>query len=481
MAGITPEGLVIKRLSEVLSDKRAQAVQLFQDLVSPGDVVDTSASSALGRLIALAAPGEADLWEAVQEVYSAFDPNSATGVALDNLVALGGLTRFENTFTTAQALFTGNNGTLIPAGSVVSSGTTGQSFNVVASVALSPSLASGVVVAVTTVANNTLYTITYSRLTSSTTVSFTSGPSATAASILAGLKAEIDANHPTLVATVVGSTLDLRLDDIFQTATFSRSANLGFTKITKLGDLVAQNYGPVEQSPNTITTISTPVLGWDSVTNPVSAVAGRFIETDEELRERFRVSKFERASNILEALYSALINLDTVEQVVIYENDTDVTDANGIPAHSFMPIVLGGISTNIAQSIWENKPIGIRSYGNTSVTIYDSQGFSHDIGFERPNPVTIYIDLDITTNSEFPQNGEQAIKDAIAVYMKAQFGIGEDVVYSRLYTPINSVPGHQVNSLTIGTSPSPVGTTNIPIAFNELFSLDPNNIVITVS
>lgn len=481
MAGITPEGLVIKRLSEVLSDKRAQAVQLFQDLVSPGDVIDTSASSALGRLIALAAPGEADLWEAVQEVYSAFDPNSATGVALDNLVALGGLTRFENTFTTAQALFTGNNGTLIPAGSVVNSSTTGESFNVVASVALSPSLASGVVVAVTTVANNTLYTITYSRLTSSTTVSFTSGPSATAASILSGLKAEIDANHPTLVATVVGSTLDVRLDDIFQTATFSRSANLGFTKITKLGDLVAQNYGPIEQSPNTITTISTPVLGWDSVTNPISAVAGRYVETDEELRERFRVSKFERASNILEALYSALINLDTVQQVVIYENDTDVTDANGIPAHSFMPIVLGGISTNIAQSIWENKPLGIRSYGNTSVTIYDSQGFPHDIGFERPNPVTIYIDLDITTNSDFPQNGEQAIKDAIAAYMEAQFGIGEDIVYSRLYTPINSIDGHQVNSLTIGTSPSPTGTVNIPIAFNELFSLDPNNIVITVS
>jgi uncharacterized phage protein gp47/JayE len=481
MAGITPEGLVIKRLSEVLADNRAKAVELFQDLVSVGDVVDTSASSALGRLIALAAPGEADLWEAVQEVYSAFDPNSATGIALDNLVALGGITRFSNTYTTTQALFTGNNGTLIPAGSVVSSGTTGQSFNVVASVALSPSLASGVVVAVTTVANNTLYTITYSRLTSSTTVSFTSGPSATAASILSGLKAEIDANHPTLVATVVGSTLDVRLDDIFQTATFSRSANLGFTKITKLGDLIAQNYGPIEQSPNTITTISTPVLGWDSVTNPISAVAGRFIETDEELRERFRVSKFERASNILEALYSALINLDTVEQVVIYENDTDVTDANGIPAHSFMPIVLGGISTNIAQSIWENKPLGIRSYGNTSVTIYDSQGFPHDIGFERPNPVTIYIDLDITTNSDFPQNGEQAIKDAIAAYMEAQFGIGDDVVYSRLYTPINSVAGHQVNSLTIGTSPSPTGTVNIPIAFNELFSLDPNNIVITVS
>ena len=141
MAGLTPEGLVTKRLTDILSDNRQRAVQLFQDLVSVGDVVDTSASSTLGRLIALAAPGEADLWEAVQEVYSAFDPNSATGIALDNLVALGGITRFSNTYTTAQALFTGNNGTLIPAGSVVSSATSGQSFNVLASVALSPSLA----------------------------------------------------------------------------------------------------------------------------------------------------------------------------------------------------------------------------------------------------------------------------------------------------------------------------------------------------
>lgn len=482
MAGLTDSGLDIKRLVEVITDLRQEAVPIFQDLLEdPNDIVDTSEDSTLGRLIGLISPSLADLWEAVQEVYSAFDPNSATGIALDNLVALGGITRFSNTYTTAQAIFTGNNGTLIPAGSVVSSATTGQSFNVVASVALSPSLASGVTVTVPTVASSTLYTITYSRITSSNTVSYTSGVGATAASILAGLKAEIDANHPQLIATVVGTTLEIDLDDIFQVTSFSTSVNLGITKVDKIGDLIAQEYGPIEQAPNTITTISTPVLGWDSVTNPISAVAGRYVETDEELRERFRVSKFERASNILEALYSALINLDTVEQVVIYENDTDVVDANGIPAHSFMPIVLGGISTNIAQSIWENKPLGIRSYGNTIVTIYDSQGFPHDIGFERPNPVTIYIDLDITTNSDFPQNGEQAIKDAIAAYMEAQFGIGEDVVYSRLYTPINSVPGHQVNSLTIGTSPNPTGVSNIPIAFNELFSLDPNNIVITVS
>lgn len=478
---LTAEGLVIKRLSELLAERRQLAVQLFQDLVPPGGVVDTSTSSTLGRLIDLSCPSDADLWEAIQQVYSAFDPNSATGIPLDNLVALGGITRFQNTYTTAQALFTGDNGTLIPSGSVVSSATTGERFNVLASVALSPSVAAGAVFSVTNVQNNAVYTITYARLTSSPTVNFTSGPSATQASIVAGLKAEIDANHPSLVATVVGSTLKVDLADIFQTVTFSKSNNLGITKVTKLGDVQAEDFGPIEQPVNTITTIATPVLGWDSVTNPISANAGRFKETDAELRERFRVSKFERASNILEALYSALINLDAVEQVVIYENDTDVTDDKGIPAHSFLPIVLGGISTNIAQKIWENKPLGIRSYGNTFVTIYDSQGFPHDIGFERPNPVPVYINLEIVTDSDYPQDGDEAIKSAIAYYMTTNFGIGDDVIYSRLYTPINSVSGHQVLDFSIGTTPNPTGKVNIPISFNQLFSLDANNITITQS
>lgn len=476
---LTAEGLVIKRLSELLAERRQLAVQLFQDLVPPNGVVDTSTSSTLGRLIDLSCPSDADLWEAIQQVYSAFDPNSATGIPLDNLVALGGITRFQNTYTTAQALFTGDNGTLIPAGSVVSSATTGERFNVLGSVALSPSVAAGAVFSVTNVQNNAVYSITYARLTSSSTVSFTSGASATQASIVGGLKAEIDANHPSLVATVVGSTLKVDLADIFQTVSFSKSSNLGITKVTKLGDVQAENFGPIEQPVNTITTIATPVLGWDSVSNPISANTGRFKETDAELRERFRVSKFERASNILESLYSALINLDAVEQVVIYENDTDVTDDKGIPAHSFLPIVLGGISTNIAQTIWENKPLGIRSYGNTSVTIYDSQGFPHDIGFERPNPVNVYISIELQTDSNYPQDGDAVMKSAIAAYMEANFGIGDDIVYSRLYTPVNSVPGHQVLDLSIGTSPNPTGKVNIPVNFKELFSLDPNNIIIT--
>ena len=105
MAGLSNTGFTTKRLPEVVTEDKARAVTVFQDQLEPGDVVSTDDSSVIGRLVALASPSEADLWEAAQQVYSAFDANSATGISLDNMILLSGIpARFENTYTTAQVL-----------------------------------------------------------------------------------------------------------------------------------------------------------------------------------------------------------------------------------------------------------------------------------------------------------------------------------------------------------------------------------------
>lgn len=477
--GVTNEGFILKRLNDILADQRAKAVELFQDVVEEGDIVDTSDSALLGRLIALDTPGDADLWEAAQEVYSAFDPNSATGIALDNLVAYAGLTRQEETSTTSPIFVSGDTNTAITLGSVVSSPFTGERFNVTSLIALSPTIASGIGINILTVANSTLYRVTYTNTTTTQNIDYTSDGSATEAEILAGLKAVVDGSHPSLNTTLVGNTLTITRDDVFQTVSFTTTANIGIVKVSTVGEVIAENTGPIEQLVNTITEIATPILGWDSVTNPIAASPGSLEETDEALRLRFRNSKFNRATNTLDAIYSALISIDSVEEVVIYENDTDAVDGNGVPGHSFLPIVLGGLSTDIANAIWDNKPIGILSYGNTTVAINDIQGFSHDISFSRPDGVVVYISIDLTTDANYPANGDDQVKQALIDYFSSQFGIGDDVIYSRLYTPINSIPGHEVNSLTIGLAPAPVGTVNIPIAFDEIASLNDLNIAIT--
>lgn len=479
MAGLTDAGFVIKRLTEILADDRALAVQLFQDLVQPQDIVDVSDSSALGRLISLAAPSEADLWEAAQEVYAAFDPNSATGIALDNIVALGGLTRKEQTFTTSSILVAGDTNTLIPVGQTVSSSTTGEQFTTVGAISLAASNASGITISVITLADSTAYTITYANTTTSNTITYTSDGSATVQEILDGLQLVIASAHPSLTSSVIGTTLVIDRNDIFQTVNFTTSVNLGINKVRTVGEVVAVNSGVIVQPANTIDTILTPMIGWDSVNNPVAATPGEERETDEELRLRFRNGKFERATNTYDAIYSALINTDNVSEVTIYENDTSIVDSNGVPAHSFLPIVVGGLSQDIGNAIWANKPIGILSYGNTSVNVVDVQGGTHTVSFSRPNALVIYISMDITTDVNFPANGNDLIRSNIIQYFADNLGTGDDVIYSRLYTPINSVPGHQVNTLTIGTSPAPVGTTNIPIAFDQIASISAINIVIT--
>ena len=474
--GLSDEGFTIKRLADLKADDDALADELFLPLVAPGDIVDKSASSTIGRLIGLHIPSLADLWEVAQQVYLAFDPNSATGIALDNLVAYGGLIRGEQTFSTAQALFTGDVGTLIDAGLTVRGTTTGEDFTVRASVTINATGASGVGVQATTVADSTLYTITYAGATTTNTISYTSGIGATQASIQAGIKAVVDASHPTLTATITSNILYIDRVSVFDTVNFTSSVNIGIVKARKVGSLTAVNAGPIEGEANTITSIQTPKTGWDAVTNPTAVVPGEDVETDEELRERFRQSKYIRATNILEALYSDLISLANVIEVQIYENDTDVVDANGVPAHSFLPIIVGGDPLDIANSIWQNKPLGIRSYGNTTQTIYDSQGFPHQIGFERPNPVDIYIRMNLTTDANYPQNGDDLIRSNLTT---TDFGIGDDVIYSRLYTPINSVPGHQVNSLEVSLDGMTWNTNNIVVPFNGIANLESANILIS--
>ena len=480
MAGVEYAGFVQKRLPELRQDLQQKAVEIFQDLLQPGEVVDVSDSATIGRLISLILPSLTDLWEASGQNYSSFDPNSALGIPIDNLVTLAGITRRKETFTVSPLLFSGDNGTFITAGSTVNSSITGEDFNTTISVGLTPDSASGITVSIVSVADSTDYTITYAGSVNTQSITINSGVSATTASILAALQAEIQSGHPTLVSSVVGTTLVVDRVDVFQTVTFSVTANLGITKVRKVGEGVAVNSGPIAQQANTITSVTTPILGWDSVTNPIAATEGNLRETDEELRLRFRNSKFERATNTLDAVYSALIGVTGVEQVILYENDTDVVDGNGVPAHSFLPIVVGGTSVDIANAIWRNKSIGILSDGNTTVSINDKQGFPHDISFERPNPVVLHINMTLATDALFPVNGEDQIKAAIVQYFTDNFGIGNDVIYSRLFTPINSVPGHQVDALTIGLAPLPTGVANIPIAFNEVASISDVNIVITV-
>lgn len=479
MAGLTREGLEIKSLDEVLNDNRVRAANLFADLVPAGDVVDVGDNSTIGRLIGVVSPAQASVWEAIQQINNSFNPATAIGISLDNIIALSGITRLTAQPTRSQVILEGSTNTVIssPAGKAYSS-TTQRVFSILNPVILDAKAASGVGITTATVLPSTLYRFSYSvDGVNYVDATYTSDATATKDEILAGLKTSVDNILGGVFTTYYqDGRLFITRTDPFQIADFQTSVNLRIEKVRKLAVVVDDIVGAFPQQAMAIDTISVPVPGWDSIVNPIAATTGRLVETDEELRERFRNSKFFQSQNILEALLDALRNVEGVSDVVVYENDTDATDVNGVPEHSFMPIVLGGLPSDIGNAIWENKPTGISSVGNTTVQIPDSQGFLHSISYKRPTEIPIYVSVSISDAGGVAGDAQALIRQNIENYGVNNYFIGDDIIYSRFYTPINSVPGHMVNSLYIGTSPNPTGTSNINIPFDAVGVFLPQNI-----
>jgi len=246
----------------------------------------------------------------------------------------------------------------------------------------------------------------------------------------------------------------------------------------------ALEFGPISMLASTITEIDNPVTGWDTVNNTSDANEGTNEESDPDLRARRQRSVARDAQAIIDGIRAAVENIDNVTQALVLENDTDAVDANGLPAHSFQVVVSGGADIDVADIIWLKKPAGIQAFGDITEQVIDSQGISHDISFSRPTPVTIYVEVTLTTFPEYPANGDDLIKQAIVDYANGDlvdnrsFGLADNVIYTRLYTPINSVPGHEIDDLQISIASPADGVVNIPISITQIADFQIANITV---
>lgn len=170
---------------------------------------------------------------------------------------------------------------------------------------------------------------------------------------------------------------------------------------------------------------------------------GTDIESDYVLRKRFNEAKEGLGACNENALRTALLRIETVTSVSVIVNDDDTADSSGRPPHSFECYVAGGENHHfeIASSIYEKKPLGIKTYGTQSYTIIDNGGFSHTINFSHCAYINVDINIKVKVNSDFNElSGKEEISKNIAEYINS-LGVGKDVVLSSLYGHIHSVVG----------------------------------------
>lgn len=127
----------------------------------------------------------------------------------------------------------------------------------------------------------------------------------------------------------------------------------------------AQKAGAITALPGDVSQIATPTRGWQSVTNPEAATAGKPVETDAELRQRQALSVALPSRTVMEGLIGAIANITGVTRYKGYDNDTSETDINGVPAHAVSMVVDGGDAEEIARII------AIKITGCADVRHYD--------------------------------------------------------------------------------------------------------------
>jgi uncharacterized phage protein gp47/JayE len=236
-----------------------------------------------------------------------------------------------------------------------------------------------------------------------------------------------------------------------QTFNILHNENMAFVTIAGYGDFTATDKGDIPIAAGTLINIQTPIGGWVSVYNYSPGLTGRNLEIDDELRIRRERSLKLAGSGTIDAIRARVLNVAGVTATSVVENITNAT-VDGIPAHGFETLVLGGTDQLIANAIWSCKPAGIPTYGNIHITVIDAADKTQMVNFSRPVKLYIYANIALTKDvSLYPVNGDALIKAGI-VNQIMSLEVGEDVVYQSLYQSIYNVPGITAAVIQIGGS-----------------------------
>lgn len=483
MAKIINNVLVRENLSEVRNKIRTNTIKKFQEITPYGQSVDTDPSTVLGRWIDIVAESTYDLEEVGEYLISAVDLDTAVNSKLEDLVSLGGVQRQSATNSTALLVVKAKPLTVIPQGSFVKNQYTSSTFTTDYTITMNAvqgeSGVFGYDFDVLDTGNpDSLYEFTWKRDSSpntNITISIQRG-SASVDDFVKDLASVINQNTQEVFAEAVGNrVLTVRTTNYNEQVSI-RLSNSEIINTYQGVEATASDFGVVVANAYSLTSIQSPVNGWLEVYNPFDANTGQNEQTDEELRTSYKERYNFGSSATVNAMLANLYGVSGVKYVSVRQN---VSGQNtSIPANSFAVTVLGGRRDDIAQAIFNNTPLGIIPYGSSTGNAVDINGNNYTVQFNRPEYVPVAIRIGLTRLAGFSDADFSRIRQSIIDYFNT-FQVGSSVNYSRLYSPINSIPNHYVNSLELGVIANGVaefGSSNIELDFNQLATVNAENI-----
>lgn len=388
--GVTDSGFIRKPADIIQTEIQNKLLRLR------GKKLNLDPRSVNGQYIGISVGSYNDIWQLLELMAAAQRPASATGQGLTDLAAITGTIRKAATPTKVVCIAVGVSSTVIPLGSIVTNLSALVQFTTDAGVTLAPApawLASHAYPLDTVVTNSGHI---YVAITAGT--SGTSGPTTTPA-------------YPTTI--IDGTVIWAYIGDGDSIATLN-----GTCTVT----------GAIFASAFSASRIGTPISGWNAVANPNDATLGNDIESDENLRIRRVVELHSLSTGPLEAILAALVNTKDVIATTVFENTDNITNSDGVPAHSIEAVVEGGADADIRQTLFLNTPSGIQTYGLVSGSVTDSRGRVKTIKFTRPTELDIYLNIVLYADvKKLPSDAIAIATQRVITYGEQYLTMGYDV------------------------------------------------------
>ncbi|UJE34677.1 baseplate wedge protein [Acinetobacter phage vB_AbaM_P1] len=480
MAVLNDKGVEIQKLEGILQDLQNIARRKFADLLKPDDELDVSDVSVLGRILGIVAEPETLNEELLLQLWQSLDPDQADGLFLDKSLNLSGIYRKSEIKGFAGLILEGNIGVTVPERSLISSPITGDVFETTSDVTFGLENSCGLKLQIPDTTPDKTYSLGYTG-----SYGINRYPTIVSRSVAGDTKNMIARRFAETVnssSTVLYATVD---NDDNVVVRFLNLNSVGYFTLTDSNFKAIQSYMPVSsisvtaeagvQAADSLTVMQTPVIGWTGVTNPFDTISSEPKEDDGTFRIRGRISKAIKSTANRAALYADLYALNGVRYVNVQENIYDNPIA-GRSSKGISVVVLGGDDQEIGKAIKNNIPLGCASDGLIVVPLPDAAG-PVDIRFSRPEYVPITIKIGLEVDSAFPQNGKILIQESLVRYFE-NLEVGDDVVWSKLFNPINEIQGQSVNSLLVGKKGEEPTQGNVILSYNQLPIISFEDIVV---
>ncbi|AVA33024.1 baseplate J/gp47 family protein [Cupriavidus metallidurans] len=232
------------------------------------------------------------------------------------------------------------------------------------------------------------------------------------------------------------------------------------------------------------------IPGWDTV-SVASGVVGNDVESRADFEYRRRQSVAQNASGSVPAVRGRVLNVAGVLDAYVTDNPLPTPVTVGgftLGPNSLYVGVYGGAAQDIGDAIWTKKSPGCNYNGNTTVTVYDTDGYQqpypqYSVKYQTLTPTPILFSVQVANNPNLPANYVQLIQNAIIAAFTGEDGgsrarAGTTIFAGRYYPSVMAVdPSVELLSIQLGIGAANANSVAIGIA--QTPTIAASNIAVT--